>query len=74
MAKTVFVLQDSSDGMVYCVTKDSDAAEEWVGFDPQYTAVEVELEDFTSFNAVKDELGLNDEEEEPEPTDDDEDY
>lgn len=50
---TVHVLLDTSN-VLYAVTTDEAAADEWITFDPDYIALgPIEVDDFEAFNEVK---------------------
>ena len=49
----VWVLQDR-DGHVFGVVSDADAAEEFLTFDESFVTVEVEVDDFTLVNEIRD--------------------
>jgi len=51
----VFVLLDRQ-ATVFAVTTDSAAADAWVALGGDFGSVEVELDDFTVYNEVMDEL------------------
>jgi len=62
----VYVLLDRSN-VVYGVLTDLESAEAFITADPDFMYVEAEVDDFTTFNEVMDELG---DEEQPVERDD----
>jgi hypothetical protein len=52
----VFVLIDTSDAAVYGVVTDSDAADKWTDTDANFSAIEVEVDDYQSYNEMLDEV------------------
>ncbi len=52
----LYVLSDDN-GTIYCVTDDASAADKWANLkDPSLLGAEIELNDFTLFNQVVEQL------------------